>query len=87
MIRTGLWLELEAAIAHRRLGLGSLLGQRTVSVIIMLVYEVILTHCSLRHTSRTSSTCNVEWWGSRRRTWTERLPPVFGGNGPQARRI
>jgi hypothetical protein len=44
MVRTGLWLELEAAIGFLvGLGLGSLLGQRTVAVIIMLVYEVILT--------------------------------------------
>jgi hypothetical protein len=54
MVRTGLWLELEAAIGFIvGLGLGSLLGQRTVSVIIMLVYEVILTpllsHAKISH--------------------------------------
>jgi hypothetical protein len=44
MLRTGLWLELEAAIGFIvGLGLGSLLGQRTVAVIMMLVYEIILT--------------------------------------------
>ena len=44
MIRTGLWLELEAAIGFIiGLGLGSLIGQRTVAVIIMIVLEVILT--------------------------------------------
>jgi len=44
MIKSGLWLELEAAIGLIvGLGLGSLLGQRTVAVIIMVVLEVILT--------------------------------------------
>jgi hypothetical protein len=44
MIKSGLWLELEAAIGFIvGLGLGSLLGQRTVAVIIMIVLEVVLT--------------------------------------------
>ncbi len=44
MVRSGLWLELEAAIGFLvGLGLGSLLGQRTVAVILMVVLEVILT--------------------------------------------
>jgi hypothetical protein len=44
MIRSGLWLELEATIGFIvGLGLGSLLGQRTVAVILMIVLEVILT--------------------------------------------
>jgi hypothetical protein len=44
MIRTGLWLELEAIIGFTvGLGLGSLLGQRTVSVILMIVLEIVLT--------------------------------------------
>jgi hypothetical protein len=44
MIRTGLWLELEAAIGFIvGLGLGSLIGQRTVAVVLMIVLEVILT--------------------------------------------
>ena len=44
MIRTGLWIELEAIVGFIvGLGLGSLLGQRTVSVVLMLVLEVILT--------------------------------------------
>ena len=49
MIRTGLWLELEAAVGFIvGLGLGSLLGQRTVSVILMIVLEVILTPIAIR---------------------------------------
>ncbi|MGA2519568.1 MAG: hypothetical protein ABSG81_01970 [Acidimicrobiales bacterium] len=44
MIKSGLWLELEAAIGFLvGLGLGSLIGQRTVTVIIMIVLEVVLT--------------------------------------------
>jgi hypothetical protein len=44
MIKSGLWLELEAAIGFLvGLGLGSLIGQRTVAVIIMIVLEVVLT--------------------------------------------
>jgi hypothetical protein len=44
MIKSGLWLELEALIGLIvGLGLASLLGQRTISVILMIVLEVILT--------------------------------------------
>ncbi len=44
MIKSGLWLELEAAIGFIvGLGLGSLIGQRTVAVILMIVLEVVLT--------------------------------------------
>ena len=44
MIKTGLWIELEATIGFIvGLGLGSLLGQRTVAVILMIVLEIILT--------------------------------------------
>ena len=44
MIRSGLWIELEATIGFVvGLGLGSLLGQRTVAVILMIVLELILT--------------------------------------------
>jgi hypothetical protein len=44
MIKSGLWLELEVVIGFVvGLGLGSLLGQRTVAVILMIVLEVVLT--------------------------------------------
>jgi hypothetical protein len=44
MIRTGLWIELEAIVGFIvGLGLGSLLGQRTVAVILMIVLEIVLT--------------------------------------------
>lgn len=49
MIKTGLWIELEAAIGFLvGLGLGSLLGQRTVAVILMIVLEVVLTPIVIR---------------------------------------
>jgi len=44
MIESGLWLGLEAVVGFVvGLGLGSLLGQRTVPVILMIVLEVVLT--------------------------------------------
>ena len=44
MIKSGLWIELEAVIGFVvGLGLGSLIGQRTVAVIMMIVLEVVLT--------------------------------------------
>ena len=44
MVKSGLWLELEAVIGFVvGLGLGSLIGQRTVAVILMIILEVILT--------------------------------------------
>jgi hypothetical protein len=49
MVRTGLWIELEAVIGFLvGLGLGSLTGQRMVSVVLMIVLEVILTPIFLR---------------------------------------
>ena len=44
MIETGLWIELEAIIGFIvGLGLASLMGQRTVPVILMIVLEIVLT--------------------------------------------
>jgi hypothetical protein len=44
MIKTGLWIELEAAIGLIvGLGLASMIGQRTVAVVLMIVLELILT--------------------------------------------
>ena len=44
MIQAGLWLELEAAIGFiLGLGLASLMGQRTVPVILLIVFQIILT--------------------------------------------
>ncbi len=44
MIQTGLWIELEAVVGFIvGLGLASLLGQRTVGVVVMIVLEIVLT--------------------------------------------
>jgi hypothetical protein len=49
MIKTGLWLELEATIGFVvGLGLASLLGQRTIAVVLMIVLEIILTPIVIR---------------------------------------
>jgi hypothetical protein len=43
MVRTGLWVELEVIIAFVfGLGLASIMGQRTVPILLMIVYEIIL---------------------------------------------
>jgi hypothetical protein len=88
MIKSGLWLELEAVIGFVvGLGLASLLGQRTVAVILMIVLEVILTPILSRpnipHLSNLQravvglATAHLEPGG---------LPLAFsGGNGPNAR--
>jgi hypothetical protein len=44
MIKAGLWIELEATVAFIiGLGLASLMGQRTVPVILLIVFQMILT--------------------------------------------
>ena len=83
MIKTGLWLELEALIGFVvGLGLASLMGQRTVSVILMIVLELVLTpifstaripHLSnLQRSVVGLATAHLEPGG---------LPLVFGGGG------
>ena len=54
MIRAGLWIELYAAIGFLvGLGLSSLMGQRTVPVILLIVLEIVLTpllsHSPINH--------------------------------------
>jgi len=44
MIETGLWVELWAIVGFLiGLGLSSLMGQRTVPVVLLIVYEIVLT--------------------------------------------
>ena len=46
MVDVGLWIALEATIGFTvGLGLASLMGQRTVPVILLVVLELILTRC------------------------------------------
>ncbi len=54
MVRAGLWIELYAAIGFLvGLGLASLMGQRTVPVILLIVLEIVLTplltHAPIAH--------------------------------------
>ncbi len=83
MVKAGLWLELEAATGLIiGLGLASLLGQRTVAVILMLVLELVLTPIfSTAHIPHLSNlqrsvvglaTAHLEPGG---------LPLAFGGGG------
>jgi hypothetical protein len=49
MVKAGLWLELEAIIGFVvGLGLSSLLGQRTIAVVMMIVLEIIITPIAAR---------------------------------------
>jgi hypothetical protein len=49
MIKTGLWIELEAFIGFMiGLGLSSLLGQRTVAVVLLIILELIITPIAAR---------------------------------------
>jgi hypothetical protein len=44
LVRSGLWLELDLVIGFTvGLGLGSLMGQRTVPIILLIVLEIIIT--------------------------------------------
>jgi hypothetical protein len=85
MIKTGLWLELEALIGFVvGLGLASLLGQRTIAVIMMIVLEIILTPIFSR--------ANIPHFINLQRAVvglaTAHLEPaglsvrIFGGDGP-----
>jgi hypothetical protein len=50
MIRSGLWLELDLTIGFTvGLGLGSLMGQRTVPIILLVVLEIIITPPLIDH--------------------------------------
>ena len=88
MIKTGLWIELEATIGFIvGLGLGSLLGQRTVAVIMMIVLEIVLTpivsRAQIPHMSNLQrvvvglATAHLRPGG---------LPAPFGGGGGGQRR-
>jgi hypothetical protein len=81
MVRAGLWIELYAAIGFLvGLGLASLMGQRTVPVILLIVLEIVLTpllsRANIPHLVNLQrglvglATSNLEPGG---------LPTVFGG--------
>jgi len=88
MVKTGLWIELEAIIGFMvGLGLSSLLGQRTIAVILLIVLELIITPIAARarlpHLSNLQravvglATAHLEPGG---------LPTPFGGGGSPAER-
>jgi hypothetical protein len=83
MVKAGLWIELYAAIGFLvGLGLASLMGQRTVPVILLIVLEIVLTpvlsHANIPHLVNLQrglvglATSHLEPGG---------LPSVFGGMG------
>ena len=83
MVKTGLWIELEAIIGFIvGLGLASLMGQRTVAVVLMIVLEIVLTpifsHTAIPHLINVQrglvglATAHLEPGG---------LPHAFGGGG------
>jgi hypothetical protein len=91
MVKTGLWIELEAAIGFLvGLGLASLVGQRTVATVLLIILEVILTpiasHAQLPHMINFQraivgiATAQLE---------PGNLPTPFGGGGggPQAQSL
>jgi hypothetical protein len=82
MVESGLWLELEALVGFVvGLGLASLLGQRTVAVILMIVLEIIITplasRVSLPHFTNLIRAVPGLATG---RLEPSALPPTFGGN-------
>jgi hypothetical protein len=85
MIETGLWIELEATLGFViGLGLSSLMGQRTVPVVIMIVFELILTPLLADHTIRHLINAQRGLVGvAMARIQPSSLTPVFGGQrGP-----
>ena len=50
MVKIGLWIELDVGVAFLvGLGLGSLIGQRTVPIIILIALEIIVTPILAAH--------------------------------------
>jgi hypothetical protein len=83
MIKSGLWIELEAGIGFIvGLGLGSLIGQRTVAVILMIILEVVLTPILSR--ARIPHLLNLQRAvvGLATAHLTPGGLPVLGGGGP-----
>jgi hypothetical protein len=84
MIKTGLWIELEAVIGFIvGLGLASLMGQRTVPVVILMVFSLLLTpllvHSVIRHLINVQ---RLIVGAAMARIEPRALPPVYGSNGP-----
>jgi hypothetical protein len=85
MIETGLWIVLEATLGFTiGLGLSSLMGQRTVPVVILIVFELILTPLLANHTIAHLVNAQRGLVGvAMARIQPTSLTPVFGGQrGP-----
>jgi hypothetical protein len=87
MIRTGLWIELEAVVGFIvGLGLSSLLGQRTVAVIFMIVLEIVLTPILSRvHLTHLENLQRAVVGLATDHLEPGALPLAFGGGGPSGR--
>jgi hypothetical protein len=89
MIETGLWILLEATLGFViGLGLSSLMGQRTVPVVLLIVFELILTPLLAEHQIAHLINAQRGLVGlAMARIQPSALTPVFGGqNGPGAMR-
>jgi hypothetical protein len=86
MVQSGLWLELEAIIGFTvGLGLASLMGSRTVPIVLMIILEIVLT--PILSVSRIPHLINVQRGVVGLATAhlePNGLPQVFGGHGPGA---
>lgn len=87
MVKTGLWIELEAIVGFIvGLGVGSLTGQRTVGVILMIILEVVLTPLFIR--ARIPHFINVQRsviGVATSHLEPSQLPLAFGGGGSDFR--
>jgi hypothetical protein len=84
MVKAGLWIELEAIIGFMvGLGLASMIGQRTVAVVLMIVLEVILTPLLSNHIIPHFINVQRGVVGlAMAHLEPSALPHVFGGGGP-----
>lgn len=84
MIKTGLWIELEALVAFLiGLGLSSLLGQRTMAVILMIVLELVLTPLAVRaHLPHLINLQRAVIGAAMAHVEPGGLPAPFGGGSP-----
>ncbi len=84
MVDAGLWIELEAIIGFLiALGLASLLGQRTVAVVLMIVLEIVLTPIAARATLPHMINLQRAIPGlAMAHLEPSQLPYAFGGGGP-----
>jgi hypothetical protein len=84
MMKSGLWILLEAVVAFLvGLGLASVLGQRTVTVVLMIVLEIILTPIAIRsHLPHLINLQRSIIGAATQHLEPGGLPSPFGGNGP-----